>query len=58
MSKHYNDFCIYCVGRKYKEIRECDDKVCPFYPFRFGGLEPEIEKDICKKLLKESGMVE
>lgn len=57
MSKNYNSFCYYCVGGKVKDIRECEDKACPFYPFRMGGLEPEVEKDIYKKLMKETGMI-
>ena len=57
MSRHYNDFCRYCVGNKVKEIREWDDKVCPFYPFRRGGLEKDVERDICKKIMQETGMI-
>lgn len=57
MSKNWNDFCKYCTGNKVKDIRECDDKACPFFPFRRGGLEPEVEADICKKLIKETGMI-
>ena len=56
MSK-YNNFCKYCTGNELRDIRECDDKACPFYQFRFGGLEKEVEKNIYKKLLKETGMV-
>ena len=58
MSKNYNDFCKYCTGSKVRDIRECDDKECPFYPFRRGGLEKEVEADICKKLLKETGVLQ
>lgn len=57
MSKHYNDFCKYCVGNELRDIRECDDRACPFFQFRYGGLEPGVEKDICKKLIRETGMV-
>ena len=57
MSKSFNDFCLYCCGNDRKDIRECDDKNCPFYPFKFGGLEPEVERDICRKLMKETGMI-
>jgi len=53
MSK-YNDFCKYCTGNKLKDIRICRDKDCPFYPFRYGGLEPEVEADICKKIVSET----
>lgn len=58
MSKNWNNFCLYCTGNKVREIRECEDRACPFYPFRKGGLEREVEKDICQKILKETGMVE
>lgn len=58
MSKNYNDFCRYCCGNKVKEIRECTDKFCPFFPFRRGGLEKDVERDICKKLLKEMGILQ
>lgn len=58
MSKHYNDFCRYCTGNKTKDIRECIDRDCPFYPFRRGGLEPEVEKDICKKILRDTGVLQ
>lgn len=56
MSKHYNDFCLYCTGKKVKDIRECKDKDCPFYRFKYGGLEPEVEADICKKILQDIGI--
>jgi len=52
MSHHYNDFCLYCCGNKKKDVRECRDISCPFYPFKYGGLEPEVEQDICKKIVK------
>lgn len=58
MSRNWNDFCCYCVGNKVKEIRECLDRACPFYPFRRGGLEAEVEKEICQKLLKETGVLQ
>ena len=58
MSKSWNDFCCYCTGNKVKDIRECNDKTCPFYPFRRGGLEKEVEADICQKLLKETGVLQ
>jgi len=58
MSKHYNNFCLYCTGNKVREIRGCNDKNCPFFPFRRGGLEPDVEKDICKKILHETGVVQ
>lgn len=58
MSKNWNDFCKYCTGNKVKDIRECDDKACPFYPFRRGGLEKDVEKEICQKLLKETGVLQ
>ena len=53
MSKNWNDFCLYCTGNKVRDIRECDDRACPFYPFRRGGLEKEVEADICKKIVSE-----
>jgi len=63
MSRNYNDFCLYCTGNKVRDIRECEDRDCPFYQFRRGGLEPEVdadgvprqdrEKDICKKIVNE-----
>lgn len=58
MSKDYNKFCRYCTGNNTKEVNSCDDKYCPFYEFRFGGLEPEIEQDIIEKLLVETHLVE
>lgn len=57
MSKNWNDFCVYCTGNKVKDIYECTDRSCPFYPFHMGGLEKEVEADICKKLIKETGMI-
>lgn len=57
MSKAFNDFCLYCTGHDGKEIKECSDQDCPFYPFRFGGLERDVEKDICQKLMKETGLI-
>lgn len=54
----YNSFCKYCTGNKVKDIRECVDRDCPFYPFRRGGLEPDVEADICKKILQDTGVVQ
>lgn len=58
MSKNYNDFCYYCTGNKIKDIHECVDRACPFYPYRRGGLESQVEADICKKILKETGVLQ
>lgn len=58
MSKNWNDFCLYCTGNKVKDIRECEDRSCPFYPYRRGGLERDVEKEICQKLLKETGVLQ
>ncbi len=58
MSKNYNSFCIYCTGNGIKDIRECEDRYCPFFSFRRGGLEPEVEKDICKKILQDVGITQ
>ena len=58
MSRNYNDFCLYCTGNKRKDIRECEDRNCPFYPFKRGGLEREVEADICKKIVKETLTIE
>lgn len=54
----YNSFCKYCTGNKVKDIRECTDRSCPFYPFRRGGLEKEVEADICKKILQDVGVLQ
>jgi hypothetical protein len=54
MSKNWNDFCCYCTGNRIKEIRECIDRNCPFFPFRRGGLEEQVEADICKKIVSET----
>lgn len=53
-SRGYADFCLYCTGNKPKDIRKCKDKDCPFYPYKRGGLEPEVEADICKKIISET----
>ena len=58
MSKHWHDMCLYCTGNNIKDIRECDDKCCVLYQFRKGGLEPEVEREIYRKLMKETGLVE
>ena len=57
MSKHYNNFCIYCTDNFKALINGCKDKFCPFYRFRFGGLEPEVEEDIHEKLTKSIGVM-
>ncbi len=38
-----NSFCIECIGKgiikdRVQEIKECDDKCCPFYPERYANL--------------------
>lgn len=58
MSKTFNDFCWYCTGGCAPEIRGCKDKDCPFYPYKYGGLEKEVEADICKKIMVDTRMVE
>ena len=50
MSKHFNDFCRYCTGNIAKDINQCDDENCPYHPFRFGGLEKEVDEDINKNM--------
>ncbi len=52
MSKHFNDFCRYCTGNKYKDIKRCEDTDCVFHPFRFGGLEPEIMEEVDAKFTR------
>lgn len=38
--KGKNDFCSKeCTGGDIKEIKECSDHYCPFYPFREDSLE-------------------
>ena len=44
-----NDFCRYCTGCDVQEIRECDDKNCPFHPFRKTNLEWQDRRKIDKK---------
>lgn len=39
-----------------KEVNKCSDKHCPFYPFRHGDNFDE-DKEICKKLLKDIGVI-
>jgi len=56
--KAFNDFCWYCTGGCAPEIRGCTDRDCPFYPFRYGGLEPEVEKEICQKILISTGAIQ
>ena len=58
MSKNWNDFCVYCTGNKVKDIRGCDDRNCPFYPYRRGGLEKEVEAEICQKILHDTGVLQ
>lgn len=35
----FNDFCCYCTANNYKEIKECDDRNCPFNRDRFANLD-------------------
>ena len=58
MSCSYNDFCCYCTDNKIKDIRGCVDRDCPFFPFRRGGLEKEVEKEICQKILQDTGVLQ
>ena len=59
MSQHWNNFCLKdCTGYKVQDIRECEDRACPFYQFRRGGFEKQVEADIYKKLLCETGVME
>lgn len=56
-----NSFCLYCVGgkkrRHRKEIKNCEDKDCPFYTNRFANIDHEDEKEIAQKLLGECGII-
>ena len=54
----YNDFCMLCTDNDKAEIKECKDIDCPFINFRRGGLEREVERDICLKLLMTMRMVD
>ena len=42
--KFMNEFCHYCTGNDKKEIHECEDKNCPFYPFKRYNLEWQDRK--------------
>lgn len=54
----HNNFCLYCTGGDRKEIDKCDDKYCPFYPFRFGdNFNEEREKELAKQILKDIGII-
>lgn len=39
-----NSFCKECTNNDKKEIRECDDKKCPFWTERFADLQWQIER--------------
>lgn len=45
-----NDFCIECIGtgitkERVQEIKDCDDKNCPFYQERYANMEwQEVKK--------------
>ena len=54
----YNDFCMLCTDRDKEFISTCDDVHCPFHDFRRGGLERDVERDICQKLMVTMRMVE
>lgn len=57
MSKDINDFCMYCTGNNKSDIHSCEDKYCPFYAFRFGGLTEDKESEVCKQIMKDTGMI-
>lgn len=41
----FNDFCEKeCTGGDRAKIKGCDDRWCPFYPFRFMNLEYQNER--------------
>ena len=58
MSQNFNDFCLYCTGNNRREIRQCEDINCPFHPFKYGGLEKDEERQLCKDILKDVGVIE
>ena len=33
-----NDFCYECTGEDTDDVNNCDDKNCPFYPYRHANL--------------------
>jgi hypothetical protein len=41
-----NDFCCECFGSrtKKKEIKDCTDKCCPFYLYRYANLPYQERK--------------
>ena len=41
----YNDFCQECTANDVKEIKECDDKYCPFYECRRYNLDYQNERN-------------
>ena len=44
-----NSFCEYCTGHNKREIKECDDRYCPFHPFRFADMDWQIKKQEQKR---------
>lgn len=53
----YNDFCMLCTGNNKEDIVECGDMPCPFFQFKRGGLERDVEREICQKLMVTMRMV-
>lgn len=51
----YNDFCKQCVGGKTQdhidEIKECEDRKCPFFEYRRTLLDWQIRRKELKRRL-------
>lgn len=52
----YNSFCRYCTGNDNKEVKNCKDKYCPFYQYRFADLDKTKESEFIEIILKECGV--
>ena len=43
--KSIRAFCTSCVASNKKAIRECDNTICPLYPYRM-GVRPNTESKL------------
>jgi hypothetical protein len=42
--------CLWCMGGQRSMVQDCPSKSCPFYPYRFGRIEPGASRRLLRAI--------